>query len=177
MKTKTIVLAFSILLIMAGCGGKNKKVDEKSFWEEKNEQSVQTDSNKLETTMEESETKLEKEGTAVVKKETAINDEICQYPDIEAKSSMTDDEGADFYNKNFVFSESMKEIKGRGLFELTIEKDGSISNVVMIEKIHPDIDKEVERVLKLFPKYSPALKDGKAVRSKLYGPIPVSYTE
>lgn len=39
MKTKIIALAVSILLILASCGGKNKKVEGKSFRKEKNEQS------------------------------------------------------------------------------------------------------------------------------------------
>ena len=50
---------------------------------------------------------------------------------------------------------------------LTIEKDGSISDVEIIPSMHPDLDKEFIRVYKLFPKCTPAKVNGKPVRSKI----------
>lgn len=50
------------------------------------------------------------------------------------------------------------EIKIRvGLF---IKKDGSISNIVILESNEPDLNKEVIRVLKTMPNWQPTLKNG-----------------
>lgn len=65
----------------------------------------------------------------------------------QAEMQMTNRLLGDFFIKNFVCPESVLKLgKGRGIVELTIEKNESISDAVMIKKLHPETDKKAIRV-------------------------------
>lgn len=65
------------------------------------------------------------------------------------------------------------EVNGTVQVKFTVEKDGSISNIVILKKLGYGCDEEVIRVLKRMPKWTPAKLDGKFVRS--YYTMPVSF--
>ena len=64
-----------------------------------------------------------------------------------------------------------KGIEGKVLVQFVVAKDGSIDNVNVIQKVHPLLDAEAVRVVKLLPKWKPGKKDGKAVRVRFTLPV------
>ncbi len=52
-----------------------------------------------------------------------------------------------------------------------IEKDGTLTNVIIDKSPHPSLSKEVQRVLKKCPKWTPAKVDGEPVRLRYTLPI------
>jgi len=64
-------------------------------------------------------------------------------------------------------------VNGTVRVKFTIELDGSISNIQIVQKLGYGCDEEVIRVLKRMPKWTPAKLNGKFVRS--YFTMPVSF--
>jgi len=72
-----------------------------------------------------------------------------------------------FIKKNYVIPEEINDdesSKGGVFATIRIEKDGSLSEIKIIRDIGYGSGKELERVLKLSPKWIPAIKDGNRVR-------------
>ena len=67
--------------------------------------------------------------------------------------------------QNLGYPEALAEshIKGHMLVQVVIESDGSVGNVTVREGLHPDLDKEVIRVIKSSPRWIPATKRWKEV--------------
>ncbi|TDK42633.1 energy transducer TonB [Algoriphagus formosus] len=64
-----------------------------------------------------------------------------------------------------------KRIEGDVILKFIIEKDGSISNQEILNKVGGGCDMEALRVLSLSPKWTPGLKDGQPVRTIMHIPI------
>lgn len=64
-----------------------------------------------------------------------------------------------------------KKIRGRVVTSCTIEKDGTISTMKIIKSLGAGCDKEALRLIKGFPRFIPAVHEGKRVRVKIYVPI------
>ena len=88
----------------------------------------------------------------------------------EAVSSFNNPQLVDFFQENFKYPNDLK-VEGVITADLIIEKDGSISDVVIVKAVHPALDKEAVRVLSLMPKFTPGKKEGKPVRSKFRMPV------
>ena len=90
--------------------------------------------------------------------EDKVKAAICPYSDPEL---------AKFVLENAMF-ENMGKINANGIIkaDLIIEKNGLISDVLIVEGLHPTIDKEAIRAIKLLPNFNPAKLKGKTVRSK-----------
>ena len=54
---------------------------------------------------------------------------------------------------------------GRVILGFTVNKDGSLSNIKVEKSLAPILDEEAIRVLKSMPKWTPAKKNGKVVKS------------
>lgn len=80
------------------------------------------------------------------------------------KKMMSDREFVNYFSSRFKYPD-MEPVNGRGTVRLTIERDGSISDVKIVQGIHPELDKEYVRVFKLYPKFKAAIIDGTSVRS------------
>ena len=66
-----------------------------------------------------------------------------------------------------------KKIEGWVDCQFIIEKDGSVSNVEVIESRDPDgLDKAAVAVLKKLPKFKPGIENGKTVRVYYKTPVP-----
>lgn len=61
--------------------------------------------------------------------------------------------------------------QGTVICNFIVEKDGSFSNISVIQSIHPSLDKEAIRVISSFPKWHPGTVGGKAVRTNYNLPI------
>ena len=60
---------------------------------------------------------------------------------------------------------------GKVFVSFVVEKDGSIQNAKVEKGVSPALNEEALRVVRGMPKWTPALKDGKEVRSVLTLPI------
>ena len=67
-----------------------------------------------------------------------------------------------FANKNFKVEE--KDLKGKIYSTFIIEKNGTLSDIKILRDLGYGTGKELIRVLKLSPKWSPGIKDGEKVR-------------
>ena len=76
-----------------------------------------------------------------------------------------------FMEKNLILPPSAECVEGSVIVRFIIEKDGSISDVKVIRSIEPLVDDEAVRVVRSMPKWIPAEKDGKAVRSRFLLPV------
>ena len=71
-----------------------------------------------------------------------------------------------FLTKNYVTPQDVinNEASGGVFVSFIIEKDGSVSNIKVLRDFGYGSGKELERVLKLSPKWIPAIKGGNPVR-------------
>ena len=68
-------------------------------------------------------------------------------------------------------------IGGRVIAEFFIEKDGSVTFSKILKSPHEILSKEVERVIKLSPKWEPAIEKGEKVRAKFAIPVQFSIVQ
>lgn len=80
-----------------------------------------------------------------------------------------------FLRKNIQYPEAMlnKNVQGRELVSMTVETDGSLSDLKVVKDLGCGAAKEVIRVLKLSPKWEPGYQNGNKVRVKYT--IPISF--
>lgn len=62
-------------------------------------------------------------------------------------------------------------IQGRVMVRFVVDKDGSISDVVALQSPHEELTKEAVRVVKMMPRWQPAVHDGHVVRCAYTLPI------
>ena len=62
-------------------------------------------------------------------------------------------------------------IQGRVVCTYVIERDGSITDVKVVNSVDPSIDKEAMRVIKTMPKWIPGRQNGRKVRVKFTLPV------
>lgn len=61
--------------------------------------------------------------------------------------------------------------QGKVVVGFVVEKDGSVSDVKVIQSVSPSLDRESIRVIETFPKFSPGKINGNAVRAKMSVPV------
>ena len=78
-----------------------------------------------------------------------------------------------FLSENVRYPEAASKagIQGRVLVNFIVEKDGSISNIHVIQNVNEYLDAEAVRVVGAMPKWTPGMQEGKAVRVKYAVPI------
>jgi TonB family protein len=81
-----------------------------------------------------------------------------------------------FLTNNLRYPATAREnhIQGRVIISFIVEIDGALTNVKVAHGIGGGCDEEAMRVMKMSPKWKPAMQDGKPVRS-MYN-IPISFT-
>lgn len=69
-------------------------------------------------------------------------------------------------NQRLVYPELAKEngVQGRVLLKFTINTDGSVSDVIVLNGVDPALDQEAVRVVSSSPKWTPGILDGIPVR-------------
>lgn len=85
-------------------------------------------------------------------------------------------EVADFFNfifMNVEFPDECieKNIQGKVFLTFLVQKDGTITHVVVDKGVYPSLDAEATRVLRYAPKWNPATSSGKPVVSKVKVPV------
>ena len=98
-------------------------------------------------------------------------DSVYRHVDKKAQFPGGPDSLKSFMEKNLILPPSQDCFEGSVIVRFIVEKDGSISDVKVIRSIEPLVDDEAVRVVRSMPKWIPAEKDGKAVRSRLMLPV------
>ena len=75
--------------------------------------------------------------------------------------------------KNFTYPDAAIDAghQGKVFVSFIIEKDGSVNSVSFLKGIGFGCDEEVERIVKIMPKWKAGVKDGKAVRTSFVLPV------
>lgn len=79
----------------------------------------------------------------------------------------------EYITKNIRYPEEakQKDIQGRVYVQFVIEKDGTITNVVIVKGIGGGVDEEAKRVVESSPKWTPGKQRGNPVRVRMILPI------
>jgi periplasmic protein TonB len=82
-------------------------------------------------------------------------------------------EMTNFIGKNLKYPEQAVKanVIGKVIVKIIIEKDGSVNSVSFMKGIGFGCDEEVERIVKIMPKWKAGIKDGKAVRTSFVLPV------
>lgn len=72
---------------------------------------------------------------------------------------------------HYPYAAQKQKIEGRVLVTFIINRDGSIANIKVVKSVHPLLDNEAKRVVKLMPHWKPGIEDGKPCRTMFAIPI------
>ncbi|MGD0340541.1 MAG: energy transducer TonB [Bacteroidales bacterium] len=64
-----------------------------------------------------------------------------------------------------------KKIKGKVVLSFIVEKDGSVSNVIVVKSVNPLLDNEALKTISESPKWTPGLQRGQPVRIRYLIPV------
>lgn len=75
--------------------------------------------------------------------------------------------------ENIVYPEKAyeKKIQGTVYVQFSIDTSGYVTEVKLLKKVHPLLDKEAIRIIKSLPQWVPAKNDGKTVKSQYTIPV------
>jgi len=110
--------------------------------------------------------------------EIDVNDTtIYSKDDVDAKPQFVGGDKAlyKWLNENIEYPITAMEssIQGKVYCGFVVEKDGLIINIEITKSVHILLDKEVIRLVRKMPKWTPAIKNGKIVRC--YFILPVTF--
>lgn len=71
----------------------------------------------------------------------------------------------------YPYKSRKEEIEGSVLIGFTVNKNGIISDIKIIQSVNKQLDEEAIRVVKKMPKWNPGMRDGEAVRVTFILPI------
>ena len=74
-------------------------------------------------------------------------------------------------NLKYPPSAQQRKVQGRVVAQFIVNKDGSISDLMLVEKVSPELDREALRVLRMMPKWTPGVMDAKPCRTLVAIPI------
>ena len=79
----------------------------------------------------------------------------------------------EFIEENLRYPKELEEscVQGRVIVRFIVERNGKLSNVKVVKSVHPVLDKEALRIVKLMPRWIPGRQNGISVRVKCYIPI------
>ena len=77
----------------------------------------------------------------------------------------------DWLSKNIHYSSGCASLQGRVVVSFYVEPDGSLSDIELVQKVDPELDEEVLRVVKAMPKWIPASQNNNPIRAKYTLPI------
>ena len=64
-----------------------------------------------------------------------------------------------------------KKIKGRVVCQFIVDREGKITDITILQGVHPSLDKEALRVIRAMPKWKPGTMDGKLAKVRYTLPI------
>ena len=83
-----------------------------------------------------------------------------------------------FLQENLVYPPEAKEngIEGRVIVSFIVGRDGSVTEIKVIKNVHPLLDEEALRVVKMMPNWKPGKLNGKTVPVRFQLPIDFKLT-
>lgn len=101
---------------------------------------------------------------------------IVDFPDVVAEFPGGPDSLTKFIRDNLVYPDYAKEvgIEGRVFVQFVVEKEGSLTNLVVLRGVSPELDNEAKRIIRVMPKWIPATSNDERVRSKMIVPFKFS---
>ena len=104
-----------------------------------------------------------------------VNDPV-PFPLLDVKPTFNGggiEEFSKWINARLIYPEEAKKqnIQGRVIVHFIVEPDGNVSNVMLLKKAHPLLDKEAVRLVSSAPCWTPGYMDGKAVRVAFRMPL------
>ncbi|NUO03385.1 MAG: TonB family protein [Saprospiraceae bacterium] len=106
-------------------------------------------------------------------------DEMPRFPgceavkDVQERTNCAFGKLMEFIGANLKYPQAARDasIEGTVVASFTVNADGSLSDVTIVKSIGGGTDEEVKRVIGLMPKWIPAQKGGKAVKSEMKLPV------
>ena len=104
--------------------------------------------------------------------ELVDNDSVCSFVDERAQFVGGEKAMMKWLSENMPPSDPRDHIQGTVFVKFVVEKDGSTTNIEIVKSsYHKFLNIEAVKIVKKMPKWLPAKKDGKIVRSYLTLPI------
>lgn len=82
----------------------------------------------------------------------------------------------DFLDQNLKWPKDSLIKQGVVKIGFFVESNGTLTDIKLSQGFNPEFDKEALRVIKLSPKWVPATRDGKSIKSKYSVPIQYELT-
>lgn len=76
-------------------------------------------------------------------------------------------------NVNYPIAAQESGIQGRVIIQFVVNRDGSVTDPIVLRSVHPVLDREAIRVVSSMPRWRPGMRDGRPVRASYA--IPVSF--
>lgn len=76
-------------------------------------------------------------------------------------------------NVNYPVLAQESGIQGRVIIQFVVNRDGTVTEPVVLRSVHPVLDREAVRVVSSMPRWRPGMQDGKPIRATYA--IPVSF--
>jgi len=64
-----------------------------------------------------------------------------------------------------------QKVQGKVVAEFIVNQDGSITDVNIVKSLHPQCDREVLRVLRMMPRWTPGIQNDQPCRTKVCIPV------
>jgi protein TonB len=74
-------------------------------------------------------------------------------------------------NLKYPSSVQNQKIQGKVVAEFIVNKDGSVTDVKVVKKLHPQCDREVLRVLQMMPRWTAGIQNDQPCRTKVCIPV------
>jgi len=102
-----------------------------------------------------------------------IVEPVVDFPDIEADFPGGEEMMRKWMQENIIYPDISIENgeEGKVYLNFVVEKDGLITNVVIMKSATKDLDNEAKRLIRNMPKWDPGETNGKKVRSSFTLPI------
>lgn len=103
-------------------------------------------------------------------------EEVIDFPDVEATFIGGESALQKWISENTQYPQSAIDMNDQGQVNLSfvVEKDGSITNIVVERGVSPELDREAKRIIRAMPKWSPREAKGKKTRTRCR--LPIIYT-
>lgn len=100
----------------------------------------------------------------------------CEEEEKENQKTCADTRLFNYLSNNLVYPPIAKEkgTTGRVIIQFNVERDGSITNVKVVQGIGGGCDEEAQRVIENMPKWNPGLQRGRPVRVTYT--VPIAFT-
>jgi protein TonB len=74
-------------------------------------------------------------------------------------------------NLHYPPSAQQRKVQGRVVAQFTVNRDGSISDLELVQRLDPSCDREALRVLRMMPRWQAGILDAKPCRTRVCIPI------